>query len=164
MAAKDRAARARQAAEGAWASPYVQRLIEDAELRDNVRAAYGSARNAFSRLNSGKPTSKQLMDDRKLQRELRNTANALRDAGQALREGPKKKRRRGGIGKLLLVGVIGAGLALALSEGLRNKVLDALFGAEEEFDYASTTSPTPAPQPPPEPATAATSDGETSSS
>ena len=38
-------------------------------------------------------------------------------------------------------------LALALSEGLRSKVLDLLFGAEEEFDYSSTTMParTPAP-------------------
>ena len=43
---------------------------------------------------------------------------------------------------------IGAGLAIALSEGLRQKVLDLLFGAEEEFDYSSTTTPaTPAPTP-----------------
>ena len=33
-----------------------------------------------------------------------------------------------------------ARVALALSEGLRKKVLDALFGAEEEFEYTSTTS------------------------
>jgi hypothetical protein len=37
--------------------------------------------------------------------------------------------------------VVGAALALALSEDLRKKVLDALFGAEEEFEYTSTTSP-----------------------
>ena len=30
-----------------------------------------------------------------------------------------------------------------MSEDLRNKVLDALFGAEEEFDYTSTTTPSP---------------------
>ena len=42
--------------------------------------------------------------------------------------------------------LVGAGLALALSEGLRKKVLDALFGAEEEFEYTSTTTPAPAPQ------------------
>jgi hypothetical protein len=37
---------------------------------------------------------------------------------------------------------------MAASEDLRNKVLDALFGAEEEFDYTSTTAPsTPAPAP-----------------
>jgi hypothetical protein len=40
---------------------------------------------------------------------------------------------------------VGAGVALVVSEGLRNKVLDALFGAEEEFDYTSTTTPTPTP-------------------
>src|SRR3712207_6960774 len=36
---------------------------------------------------------------------------------------------------------VAGGLALALSEGLRKKVLDALFGAEEEFEYTSTTTP-----------------------
>jgi hypothetical protein len=37
--------------------------------------------------------------------------------------------------------LIGAGLAIALNEGLRSKVLDMLFGSEEEFEYTSTTSP-----------------------
>ena len=36
---------------------------------------------------------------------------------------------------------IAGAVALAASEGLRNKVLDALFGAEEEFDYSSNTTP-----------------------
>ncbi len=31
-------------------------------------------------------------------------------------------------------------MALAVSEPLRKKVLDALFGAEEEFEYTSTTT------------------------
>ena len=37
--------------------------------------------------------------------------------------------------------LIGAGLALALSEGMRKKALDALFGAEEEFEYTASTTP-----------------------
>ena len=42
--------------------------------------------------------------------------------------------------------LVGAGLAIALSSDLRKKVLDLLFGAEEAFDYTSTTAPpTPAP-------------------
>ena len=61
----------------------------------------------------------------------------------ALREAPKKQRS-GGFGRILLLGVVGGGLALALSEGLRKKVLDALFGAEEEFEYTSTTTTPPA--------------------
>ena len=56
-----------------------------------------------------------------------------------------KKQRSGGFGKLLLLGLVGGAVALALSEGLRKKVLDALFGAEEEFEYTSTTTATPSP-------------------
>jgi hypothetical protein len=36
---------------------------------------------------------------------------------------------------------VGVGLAFALSEGLRKKALDTLFGAEEEFEYTSPTTP-----------------------
>jgi hypothetical protein len=143
MATKKQAAKARKAATGA--SPYVQRVVEDPELRDNVRVAFENAKSAYGRLTNGKPATK-VLDDKKLHKDMRKTAEALRDAGQALREGPKKKKkRRGGFAKLLLLGIIGGGLAIALSEGLRNKVLDTLFGAEEEFDYTSTTSPAPAP-------------------
>jgi hypothetical protein len=143
MAAKKQAAKARRAATGA--GPYVQRVVEDAELRDNIRVAFENAKSAYGRLTNGKPAAK-VLDDKKLHKDMRQAAEALRDAGAALREGPKKqKKRRGGFGKLILLGIVGAGLAVALSEGLRNKVLDALFGAEEEFDYTSTTSPAPAP-------------------
>jgi hypothetical protein len=146
MAAKNKAAGARKAAEDALGNPYVRRLVEDAELRDNMRAAFDSARRAYGRLSNGKPAGKQLVEDKKLHKDLRQATEALRDAGQALREGPKKRKRRGGFGKLLVVGLVGAGVAVAVSESLRNKVLDTLFGAEEEFDYTSTTAPAPAPE------------------
>ena len=98
--------------------------------------------DAYGRLQQRQGAAKALIDDKKLQKDLKKAADALRDAGDALREGPKKRKRRGGLGrKLLLLAIVGAGLALALSEDLRNKVLDALFGAEEEFDYTSTTTP-----------------------
>ena len=49
---------------------------------------------------------------------------------------------------MVILLIVAAGAALALSEGLRKKVLDALFGAEEEFEYSSTTtSSSSAPQP-----------------
>jgi len=107
--------------------------------------AYGAARNAYGRMSNGKPATRALFEDRKLQRELREAASALRDASSALRE-PQKRRRRGGIGRTLLLLVVAGLLAIALSEGLRSKVLDLLFGAEEEFDYSSAASP---PQPAP---------------
>jgi hypothetical protein len=151
MAAKQKAAKGAASASTAYAavktSPYVQRLIEDAELRDNIREAYESARKAYGRLSNGKAPTKALLEDKKLHKELSNAAEALRDAGAALKAGPKKKKKRR-LGRVILLGLVGGALALALSEGLRSKVLDLLFGAEEEFDYSSTTAPpTPAPQP-----------------
>ena len=147
MASKSKAAQARDAAEATWGHPYVRRIVEDAELRANVVTAFENARSAFNRLNNGKPATKQIMENKKLQKEMKQAAEALRDASSAMREGPKKKRR-GGFGKLLVVGLVGAGVAVVVSENLRNKVLDTLFGAEEEFDYTSTTAPPPAPSEP----------------
>jgi hypothetical protein len=150
MAAKSKAAKAGSAALAVKGSPYVQRLIQDEDLRDNLKTAFDSARVAFDRLNNGKAPAKVILDDKKFQKELHNASDALRDATQALRDGPKKSKKRRG--RKLVVLLVGAGLALALSEGLRNKALDLLFGAEEEFDYTSTTAPA---APPPTPAAAA---------
>jgi hypothetical protein len=138
--AKKKAKKAQRAAMKARYNPYVQRIIDDEDLRDNIVTAYESARNAYGRLTNGKSPTKQIFDDKKLQKEVKRGAEAIKDASVALRESPRK--RRGGVGKLVLVGVVGAGAALAVSEGLRKKVLDALFGAEEEFEYTSTTTAT----------------------
>ena len=148
MAAKKKAAKAGAAAMAVKNSPYIQRIAEDEELRANIWQAYESARSAANRFSNGKSPTKAVFDDKKLQKDLREAAESLRDASVALREG-RKRKRKGGLGKFVLVGIVGAGLALALSEGLRKKVLDTLFGAEEEFEYSSTTtastpSPTPA--------------------
>jgi hypothetical protein len=119
-------------------NPYVNRLIEDDELRDNLRTAFDSARKAYERMSNGKGPAKALLDDKKTQKELKEAANSLKDAADALRGGKRgKKKRRGG----LLLLLIGAGAAIALNEGLRKKLLDTLFGAEEEFEYTSTTTP-----------------------
>jgi hypothetical protein len=142
--AKSRPQKAKAAAEGAWGNQYVQRLVQDEELRANVRDALDNARSAYARLNNGKSASKVVMEDKKFQKHVNNAADSLKEAGTALRDGPKRKR--GGFGKLLLLAILGGGLAIALSEDVRNKVLDLLFGKEEEFDYTSTTAPPATPQ------------------
>ena len=70
----------------------------------------------------------------------REAAGSLKDAADSLRGAKRKKR---GKGRLLLLAIIGGAIALAASEGLRKKVLDALFGAEEEFEYTASTTPEP---------------------
>src|SRR5215218_2939293 len=140
--AKSKAAKAGAAASAATSNPYVRRALEDEDLRANVRVAFEAARDAYGRLSNGKKPVKALADDKKLQKDLKKSAEALKEAGAALREGPKKKKKkRFGLGKLLFVTLIGGAIAVATNEGIRNKVLDLVFGAEEEFDYTSTTAP-----------------------
>ncbi len=141
MAAKDSIGKASAAARAAQSNQYVKRILEDEDLRSSLLAAYLAARSAYGRMSNGTPATKALFEDRKLQRELAEAVGALRDVSTALKEPPRRKRRRGGLSRTLLLALVGGVLALALSEGLRSKVLDMLFGAEEEFDYSSTTMP-----------------------
>jgi hypothetical protein len=126
-------------------NPYIQRLIDDASLRENLHRAAESTKSAYERLTDGKAPAKALMEDKKLQADLRDALEAIRDATIALTEAPKRRaRRRMGFARKLMILGLGAGLALAGSESLRSKVLDMLFGAEEEFEY---TPPAGAPTP-----------------
>jgi hypothetical protein len=63
-----------------------------------------------------------------------------RKAKQAEKQ-DKPKKKRHGFRKLVFLLVISGIGALAFSEDLRNKALDALFGSEDEFQYSP-----PAPQ------------------
>jgi hypothetical protein len=141
MGAQSRSARAGEAARSVASNPYLRRLMEDEELRENIRVAYEAAKHAYARMSNGKGPAKALMDDKKVQRDLRTAAQSLRDASQQLRG--RRKGRRFGLGKALLVAILGAALVLILSEDARKIVLDKLFGAEEEFEYTSTTTPAP---------------------
>jgi hypothetical protein len=138
--ANKKVAKAGKAAEKARSNPYIQRLVEDEDLRKNIVHAYESARDAYGRLSNGKSPTTQIFDDKKLQKHVREAAGNIRDVGVSLREAPKKQKKGGGLGRMVLLGVVGGAVALALSEGLRKKVLDARFGAAEVFEYTSSTS------------------------
>ena len=143
MAAKKKAAKARSAA-AARANPYVQRVIEDDELRDERRECLRERPEGL------RPADQRQAGDEGPRRQEAAEGPqaggrvAARRRRRRCARGPRRRSAAAASAKLLLVGIVGAGVALALSEGLRKKVLDALFGAEEEFDYTSTTSPAPA--------------------
>ena len=119
-------------------NPYVQRLIEDEELRDSLRDAFEAARGAYTRATgNGKGAVKAVTSDKKVQKDLRAAAESLRDASEQLKA--PRKRRKSRLGRLILFGIVAAGFALVLSEDARKTVLDALFGAEEEFEYTSSS-------------------------
>jgi len=119
-------------------NPYVERLIEDEELRDSLKKAFEAAKGAYGRATSNGSTVKAVTSDKKVQRDLKVAAENLRDASESFRA--PKKRKKSKLGRLILLALVGAAVALILSEDARKTVLDALFGAEEEFEYTSTTS------------------------
>src|SRR4051794_28192049 len=95
MAKKKKAVAAAGAVTAARQNPYVQRVIEDDDLRDNVRVAFEAARDAYERLSNGKAPAKVLTDDKKFHKDLQTAADALKDAGSALREAPNASRPAG---------------------------------------------------------------------
>lgn len=120
-------------------NPYVQRLIEDDELRDSLRDAFEAARGAYGRAtDNSKGPVKAVSSDKKVQKDLRTAAESLREVSERLKAPKKRKKSR--LGRLILFALIGGAIALVVSEDARKTVLDALFGAEEEFEYTSTTS------------------------
>jgi len=136
---KTKTARAGDIYETARENPYVNRLMEDEELRESLKDAFEAAKNAYGRATgNGKGTVKAVTSDKKVQKEMRKAAESMQEASERLRSKPKK--RKGGLARLLVIAIVGAVIALAVSEGARKAVLDALFGAEEEFEYTSTTS------------------------
>ena len=136
------AQKARAAAQTAGSNPYVRRLIEDEELRSSVKDAFEAARHAYQRMSNGKGPYRAVTEDKKVQRDLRSAAESLREASDRFQG---KRQKSHGFRNLILLAIIGAALALFLSEDLRKACLDRLFGAEEEFEYTSTTAPAPEP-------------------
>ena len=120
-------------------NPYVQKLIEDEELRDSLKNAFEAARGAYSRATgNGHSPVKAVTSDKKVQKDLRSAAENLREASERLQAPKKKKKHR--LGRLILFAIVAGVVALVVSEDARKTVLDALFGAEEEFEYTSASS------------------------
>jgi len=132
-----KARRAKNAVGSAADNAYLRRVIEDEDLRDSFKTAVDAARDAYDRLSSNGSPINTAIDDKKVHKDLKLAAENLRDVSDRVR-GKTKKRRWG---RIIFVGLAGAALAIALSEDLRKTVLDKVFGAEEEFEYTSTTTP-----------------------
>jgi len=83
---------------------------------------------------------RRLIDDIHLREAVANLLDAAGVSEEDERE-RKSKKHRFGFGRIIVLGGLAGVGALAVSEGLRTKLLDLLFGAEEEFEY---TPPPPA--------------------
>ncbi len=131
-----------EATEQAKENPYLQKIIEDKELRDNAVAALASVRAAFDRANEKGWDKADLVTDKKLRKELKQAADGFKQTKEDLASaGEKPKKKRHPLRKLLVFAIIGGIVALVISEDARKALLDALFGAEEEFEYTSNATP-----------------------
>lgn len=133
--------RAEKAYEKARDNQYVRRVVEDDELRASLIAAFLAGRKALERISSNRASAvDSITSDRRVKRELRTAADSLRDAAERIQSPPRKRHP---IRKLILAALVTGGAVLIISESARKSVLDAIFGAEEEFVYTSTTGGSP---------------------
>lgn len=116
-----------RATTAARAGSYAQRLLENDYVQENVAEAIQHLRGAYDR--AQKRRVKPARDER-LRRQIREAALSIREAGEALRTGRSKPKRRRGRRIVLVIGLAAVGIAAALasSEELRRKLLGG--GAE----------------------------------
>jgi hypothetical protein len=140
------------------ARSFLKRLIEEEDVCDAFGRALESSRDVYERVAGAKKPARLLSDEglhtaaTDAYEALRHLTGGLASHGQEVKEivtgSRKRQRRRLGAGRIVPVAILGAVGALVASEGLRSKLLDKLFGAEEEFQYSpppAEPSDTPSP-------------------
>jgi Mrp family chromosome partitioning ATPase len=90
---------------------YIQRGLEDEYVQEQLRAAVGGLRTAYTRARKQRA---QATEDKRLYRSLRQAATAVRNAGTALRPPEPEPKHR--IRKVLVVGAAAGGTALLTSK------------------------------------------------
>jgi hypothetical protein len=116
--------------------PYVDRALNDAELRDNVRSAYESARSIYNELLGNRGVTgvaTRVATDKDIQSELRSTISELRRAAERVQGKEEHKSRNGG---LLFLGILLGILFNPLTGAQTRKWLsDRVLGGGDDFTY-----------------------------
>ena len=102
--------------------PYVERVLQNAYVQDKLLDAVGNLRQAYERSQKRRvePTR-----DEEIRRQVREAAFSLKEAGQALKSGRQKPKKRRAKRTLIIVGLGAVGVAGAWrsSEELRSRFL-----------------------------------------
>jgi hypothetical protein len=121
--------------------PYVQRALQDEELRDNLRSAFDTARDVYAELigKRGVPgVATTVASDKEIQDQLRSAIDDLRSAANRIQGNEGHKGRNS---TLLLAGIaLGILFNPLTGPETRRWLKDKVFGEEEEFGYGGGSS------------------------
>jgi hypothetical protein len=121
--------------------PYVDRVMQDEDLRENVRNAYESARTIYEELMGPRRVTglaTRVATDRDIQNELKSVVAELREAAERV-QGRKEHGGRNGF--LLLVGIaLGALFNPITGPQTREWLSNRLFGGDDDFTYQGGNS------------------------
>jgi hypothetical protein len=117
--------------------PYVQRAVQDEDLRENVKAAFQAARDVYDELlgNRGVTTiAARVATDKEIQDRLRDAIDELREASERV----QGKKDHGGRNATLLLAGIALGVLFNPVTGpaTRKWLSDMLFGGDDDFTYS----------------------------
>ena len=116
--------------------PYVERALHDAELRNNVRNAYDSARSIYNELIGNRGVTgvaTRVATDKDIQDELRSTIAELRKAADCVQGKEAHSSRNGG---LLFLGILLGVLFNPLTGSRTRKWLSKhVLGGGDDFTY-----------------------------
>jgi hypothetical protein len=123
------------------ARPYIERAMQDEDLRDNVRNAFDSAREIYNELIGGRgaiPVATRVATDKDIQGRLKDAIDELRQAADRV-QGKKDHGARNTM--LLLTGITLGVLFNPVSGSQTRKWLsDKLFGPSDDFTYQGGNS------------------------
>jgi hypothetical protein len=116
--------------------PYLQRAMQDEELRDSLRSAFSTARDVYDELIGGRGVTgvaNKVASDKDIQDQLRSAIEDLRSAANRIQG---KEEHKGRNTSLLLAG-IALGILFNPMTGpeTRSWLKDKIFGENEEFGY-----------------------------
>jgi hypothetical protein len=119
--------------------PYVQRALQDEELRDNLRSAFATARDVYDELIGGRGVTgvaSKVASDKDIQDQLRSTIEDLRSAADRIQ---RKDDRTGRNFSLLLAGIaLGILFNPLTGPETRRWLKDRIFGEDEEFGFGGS--------------------------